>query len=191
MWEAVRDNLFSGLWLVWGAYWFISARGGKAVARKESAASRLGHLLPLFLAWYLLGANRLPGGFLCGPAWPATAASYWAGAALLSLGLAFSVWARLAIGANWSATVTVKEDHELVRTGPYRFVRHPIYTGLLLGFIGTAVARAEWRGVLAVAIVFIALWRKLKLEERWMGEVFGETYAAYKSEVAALVPFTL
>lgn len=88
-----------------------------------------------------------------------------------------------------SATVTVKEDHELVRTGPYRFVRHPIYTGLLLGFIGTAVARAEWRGVLAVALVFISLWRKLKLEERWMGETFGARYASYKREVRALVPF--
>lgn len=189
MGEAVRDNLFTGLWLAWGAYWFISAGGGKAAARKESVISRLGHLLPLFFAWYLLGANRLPGGFLCGKAWPATAFSYWSGVALLSLGLAFSVWARLAIGGNWSATVTVKEDHELVRTGPYRFVRHPIYTGLLLGFIGTAVARAEWRGVLAVALVFISLWRKLKLEERWMGETFGARYASYKREVRALVPF--
>ena len=191
MWEAIRDNLFTGLWLVWGGYWFISAGGGKAVARKESMASRLGHLLPLFFAGYLLWADRLPGGFLCGQVWPATAASYWTGLALLSLGLAFSVWARLSIGRNWSATVTVKEDHELVRTGPYRFVRHPIYTGLLLGFTGTAVALAEWRGVLAVALVFLALWRKLKLEERWMGEVFGDRYAVYKREVRALAPFLL
>lgn len=191
MWEAVRDNLFTGLWLVWGAYWLISAGGGKAVARKESVASRLGHLVPLFFAGYLLAADRLPGGFLCGRAWPATAASRWTGLALLSLGLAFSVWARLSIGRNWSATVTVKEDHELVRTGPYRFVRHPIYTGLLLGFIGTAVALAEWRGVLAVTLVFIALWRKLRLEERWMGETFGDRYTAYKHEVRALVPFLL
>jgi len=191
MWEAVRDHLFTGLWLVWGFYWLVLAYGGKAVARKESVISRLAHLVPLFFAGYLLAADRLPGGFLCGRAWPATAASYWAGLALLSLGLGFSMWGRIAIGRNWSATVTVKEDHELVRKGPYRFVRHPIYTGLLLGFIGTAVALAEWRGVLAVAIVFIALWRKLKMEERWMGEVFGEAYADYKREVAALVPFLL
>ena len=187
--QLIHDNLFSGLWLVWGLYWWISARGGKTIARKESVASRIGHLLPLFIAGYLLWAERLPGGFLCGQAWPTTDATFWSGASLLALGLGFSVWARVTLGRNWSATVTVKEDHELIRSGPYRFARHPIYTGLLLGFIGTAVALAEWRGVLAVAIVFAALWRKLRLEERWMAETFGGQYAAYKRKVRALAPF--
>jgi protein-S-isoprenylcysteine O-methyltransferase Ste14 len=70
-------------------------------------------------------------------------------------------------------------------------VRHPIYTGLLLGFAGTALAVAEWRGVAALLLVFAALWRKLRLEERWMGEVFGACYASYKVQVKALVPFLL
>jgi protein-S-isoprenylcysteine O-methyltransferase Ste14 len=87
--------------------------------------------------------------------------------------------------------VTVKQDHELIVNGPYALVRHPIYTGLLLAFAGTGLARGEWRGVLAVVIVFLALWRKLRLEERWMQEQFGEQYRAYKHRVAALVPFVL
>jgi protein-S-isoprenylcysteine O-methyltransferase Ste14 len=68
-------------------------------------------------------------------------------------------------------------------------VRHPIYTGLLLAFIGSALARGEWRGVLAVLIVFVALWRKLRLEERWMSETFGDEYRRYRAHTAALIPF--
>ena len=106
-------------------------------------------------------------------------------------GLLFTIWARLYLGRNWSGVVTLKKDHELVRGGPYRFVRHPIYSGLLLAIAGSAVVRGEWRGVLALIIAFVALWRKLRLEERWLGEAFGEQYAAYRAEVAALIPFVL
>ncbi len=87
--------------------------------------------------------------------------------------------------------MTLKQEHELIRSGPYRLVRHPIYTGLLLGFIGTAMARDEWRGWLAVLIAFAALWRKLRLEERWLTEQFGESYRQYRAKVAALLPFVL
>jgi len=73
----------------------------------------------------------------------------------------------------------------------YALVRHPIYTGLLLAFVGSAVARGEWRGLLAVALVFVALWRKLRLEEKWMRAQFGESYAAYSRRVAALVPHVI
>jgi protein-S-isoprenylcysteine O-methyltransferase Ste14 len=83
----------------------------------------------------------------------------------------------------------LKEDHELITSGPYALVRHPIYTGLLLAFVGCAVARGEWRGVLAVAVVFAVLWHKLRLEEKWLGAQFGEPYAAYSRRVAALVPY--
>jgi protein-S-isoprenylcysteine O-methyltransferase Ste14 len=87
--------------------------------------------------------------------------------------------------------VTVKEDHELIRGGPYALVRHPIYSGLLLAFIGSAIARAEWRGVLAVLIVLVALWRKLRLEERFMSETFGDEYRRYRAHTAALIPYLL
>jgi len=85
----------------------------------------------------------------------------------------------------------VKEAHELITSGPYRLVRHPIYTGLLLGFVGSAMASGEWGGLLAVAIIFGALWRKLTLEEKWMREQFGESYEAYSRRVAALVPYII
>ncbi|MEO7325712.1 MAG: isoprenylcysteine carboxylmethyltransferase family protein [Dokdonella sp.] len=182
-------NLIPALWLVWCVVWLISARGVKRDRREESPASRAAHLLPLAVAALLLWLPTLPGGFLCGRLWPATLTTYFAGVAIVALGLGFSIWARMHLGRNWSGTVTLKESHELIRSGPYALVRHPIYTGLLLGFVGSAVSRDEWRGVLAVAIVFLALWRKLRLEERWMIETFGDVYQRYRKEVPALVPF--
>jgi protein-S-isoprenylcysteine O-methyltransferase Ste14 len=116
---------------------------------------------------------------------------YYTGVALVAFGLLFTVWARVVLGGNWSGSVTLKQHHEIVRTGPYRWIRHPIYTGLVLAFIGSAVARGEWRGVLAVAIVIAALWRKWRLEERWLMESFGTAYADYRKTTWALIPFIL
>jgi protein-S-isoprenylcysteine O-methyltransferase Ste14 len=184
-------NLIGALWIVWAVYWFVSARSAKANRRIESAASRAGHIVPLAIAAALLWPPTLPGGFLCGRFVPATPATFYIGVAVLAFGLAFAIWARRVLGRNWSGIVTVKQDHELVRSGPYRFVRHPIYTGLLIAFAGTALARGEWRGIVAVLIVLAALWRKLKLEERWMIETFGDAYLRYRAEVRALIPFVL
>src|SRR5205814_7527021 len=105
--------------------------------------------------------------------------------------LAFSVWARVYLGGNWSAAVAVKADHELIRTGPYRYARHPIYTGILVALAGTALARGEWRGLVALAFAFLGLWRKLSLEEALLTEVFGAQYADYQANVPALIPFLL
>jgi protein-S-isoprenylcysteine O-methyltransferase Ste14 len=106
-------------------------------------------------------------------------------------GLLFTVWARTHLGRNWSGLVTIKQDHELITSGPYSTVRHPIYTGLLLAFVGSALARSELRGILAVVLVFWALWRKSRIEERWMRDQFGDAYREYSSHVAALIPFVL
>jgi len=187
--ETLSVNLVPALWLAWCAYWLAAARGVKDDRRRESPWSRAAHIVPLVVAAALLWLPTLPGGFLCGRLWPATAMSYFIGAAILAAGLGFSVWARVHLGRNWSGIVTLKDTHELIRSGPYALVRHPIYTGLLLGFVGSAVARDEWRGVPAVAIVAFALWRKLRLEERWMVETFGDAYRRYRDEVPALIPF--
>ncbi|HXD05952.1 MAG TPA: isoprenylcysteine carboxylmethyltransferase family protein [Burkholderiaceae bacterium] len=185
--------IFPAMWIAWALYWWASSLGVKAVVRRESIASRALHIVPLMLAVTLMmlpderfAALRL--GFLTGGARASWA--FWLGAALTLAGLLFTVWARVHLAGNWSGTVTLKAGHELVTTGPYRLVRHPIYTGLLLAFLASALALGEWRGVLAFAIVAAALWRKLRLEERWMREAFGETYERYCERVPALVPFT-
>jgi protein-S-isoprenylcysteine O-methyltransferase Ste14 len=190
--DILYRHLVPGLWAAWLVYWRISAAGVKAARRRESPASRAAHLVPLAGAAILLWVDPIPGGGVLFERFlPRSYGTYWSGTVLLALGLAFSIWARVYIGRNWSATVTVKEDHELIHSGPYVLVRHPIYTGLLLAFIGSAIVRGEWRGVLAVLIVFAALWRKLRLEERWMSETFGEEYRRYREHTAALIPYLL
>ncbi|MEK7438793.1 MAG: isoprenylcysteine carboxylmethyltransferase family protein [Pseudomonadota bacterium] len=180
------------LWLACSVYWLLSASKVKATAREESIASRSAHLVPMTVAILLLFAPRsLPWGVLGERMFPGGPATHWIGAAVVAAGLAFAVWARTHLGKNWSGTVTLKSDHELIRSGPYHFVRHPIYSGGLLAMAGTVVARGEWRGLLAVLIMFAVVWRKLQHEERWMGEAFGEDYAKYRSEVYALIPFVL
>ncbi len=87
--------------------------------------------------------------------------------------------------------MTLKEDHDLITSGPYGVVRHPIYTGILLAFAGQAIARGEWRCIVGVLIAAWAFWRKLRIEERWMLERFGERYQSYRQHVAALIPFVI
>lgn len=186
--DLLYRHLFPALWLAWGAYWLISAANTKASRRVETSASRARHVLPLVVAALLLWPPTLPGGFLCQRLLPAGPATFFSGAVVTALGLAFAVWARAHLGRNWSGIVTLKLDHELIRSGPYAWVRHPIYSGLLLALIGSAIARGEWRGVLAVAIAAAAFWAKLRLEERWMVEAFGEAYLRYRAEVPALIP---
>jgi protein-S-isoprenylcysteine O-methyltransferase Ste14 len=112
----------------------------------------------------------------------------WLGLLLTIAGLLFACWARVVLGRNWSGVVQLKQDHELIEAGPYHYVRHPIYSGLLLAFLGTALMIGEWRALLAAAIIAISFWRKLRLEERWLGEYFGAAYADYMRRVKALVP---
>lgn len=181
--------LIPGMWACWWVYWWVSSRSAKATARKESLPSRLTYLLPLAASVYLLVARDVPIAILNDRFVPRTAWTFALGSVLTGLGLLFTVWARRHIGTNWSATITIKEGHELVTTGPYAIVRHPIYTGLLLALVGTAVAIAEWRAIVAIAFALMSFVRKLHVEERWMREQFGDSYLAYCQRTDALVPF--
>jgi protein-S-isoprenylcysteine O-methyltransferase Ste14 len=176
------------LWLLWAGYWWLSARDVKATMRSEPSMSRWLHLGPLLIAGALIWTPRTPWPALDVLFRPAGHWQYGVGVTLTAGGLAFAVWARRHIGRNWSAIVTLKDGHELVTSGPYALVRHPIYTGLLLAFLGSALARGQWRGLLAVAIAALALLRKSRLEERWMRERFGAAYDDYCRRVKALVP---
>jgi protein-S-isoprenylcysteine O-methyltransferase Ste14 len=179
------------LWIAYGMYWWAMAGRVKAAERFEPAGPRLLRLVLMVtaIALLVLPSSPIPtlnARFLPPGSWP-----FWLGAALTAAGLLFAVWARRCLGTNWSRAVTIKQDHELITTGPYAVVRHPIYTGLLLALLGSAIARAEWRGLLAVLLAFFALYRKLKLEESWMYSQFGASYDAYSHRVGALIPYLL
>jgi protein-S-isoprenylcysteine O-methyltransferase Ste14 len=177
-------------WSVLGVYWLVGSRGGKAADRREAAAARLlKYWLPLIAAVALVGPGRWYGNsWLHERFRPRAAAVDWLGAAMLFAGALLAGWSRRMLGRNWSLAVTLKRDHELIQRGPYRAVRHPIYTGLILAFAGTALAIGEWRALLAVVILGVSFWFKLRMEERWLGEQFGEVYARYRARTKALVP---
>jgi protein-S-isoprenylcysteine O-methyltransferase Ste14 len=180
------------LWGAWALYWVVSAAAGtRATVRRESLVKRLGYVVALIIGGVLIGAHRAPwAGWLAMRLWPHAALPPRIGLALVAAGLAFAVWARAHLGRNWSGIVAVKEGHELIRTGPYALVRHPIYTGVITAALGTAVISATVRAALGLGIIVASLVVKSRIEERFMGETFGDRYARYREEVPALIPFT-
>jgi protein-S-isoprenylcysteine O-methyltransferase Ste14 len=183
-------QLILGMWSAWALYWVISAVTAKATQRRESVGSRLSHMLPLLFGVYLITWPQVRLPWMSDPLLPDVVARYWLAAALVAAGLGFTVWARVHLGKNWSGTVTQKQGHELIRSGPYAYVRHPIYTGLIAAALGSAVALGELRGFLGVLIVLGSFWHKLRIEEGFMRELFPGQYERYAADVPALMPFT-
>ncbi|VVB79059.1 Phospholipid methyltransferase [uncultured archaeon] len=177
-------------WITLLSYWAVGAFFQKSVEKKSSYVSKLVHsffmILPLVL---LLGYNLyhplsivlveqslavdLISIFLC------------------VFGLIIDIWARTTLAGNWSAQVVLKKKHELVQNGPYRFVRHPIYSGYLLLFLGTTLAIGRVGGFIGLVTLFIGFWIKLREEERLMTKTFGKGYLDYKKRTKALIPYVL
>jgi protein-S-isoprenylcysteine O-methyltransferase Ste14 len=102
-------------------------------------------------------------------------------------GLLFAVWAREHLGSNWSRSVTIKQGHELITTGPYAVVRHPFYSGILAGYLAPRSPSSRC-GFIGFVLIFLVLWLKHRMEEQWMRSEFGETYATNAHQTAALLP---
>jgi protein-S-isoprenylcysteine O-methyltransferase Ste14 len=182
-------SFFPVAWVFFFIYWQIRAAKTKTTQRLEPAASRLLRVLIFLIAIVLLWTTRIPLPLLYRQLWPQGLWPFWLGVAVTTAGLLFAVWAREHLGSNWSRSVTIKQGHELITSGPYAVVRHPIYTGILTGFLGMAIAIAQVRGFVSLVLIFVALWIKFRMEEKWMRSEFGETYAGYAHHTAALVPF--
>ena len=162
------------LWLLFLGVWMIAAVFlRKSSVRRDSSARRFvyGLLVPVgaFLVVQQSSFRPLPIRLL--PA--GNQDVHLSGIVIAAAGMAFAIWARLALGRNWSGVVTVKADHELIRSGPYRFVRHPIYSGILTSFMGTAIGRGSLLSFIGLAIAFCGLRMKWRTEERFMVEEFG------------------
>src|SRR5580692_4139675 len=185
------ESFFPVVWIFFFLYWQIKAANTKTTQRLEPAASRILRVFIFLIAIILLSTTRIPLPWLYLQLWPVGFWPFWLGAAITIVGLLFAVWAREHLGRNWSRSVTIKQDHQLIVTGPYALVRHPIYTGILTGFLGMTLAVAEIRGIVAFVLVSLVLGAKLRLEEQWMRTQFGAPYEAYSRRTAAVVPFVL
>ncbi len=179
--------LILALWLLWALYWIVAARSGKPVRRRAALSWRIAFLAQALLTAVLLGPHRWSGWLgvqLIGGGW----VRFWIAVALIIAGLGLAIWARRALGGNWSGAVTVKQGHELVKEGPYRRIRHPIYSGVLLMILGTGLASGQAHGLVAFAIALICLYLKARVEERWMESEFGQLYVDYRRTSWALIP---
>lgn len=175
-------------WYVFGAYWLVTSLRVKRTKTTESLGSRLATIIPMLLAFELLFSNLLRIVPLRLRFIPAASWIEWLGFTVTSLGIAITIWARYCLGEYWSSRVTLKEGHRLIRSGPYQFVRHPIYTGMLVGVIGRALTIGDWGGILAVVLVLGAHWGKARREESLLTTEFGEEYAAYRRGTGFLFP---
>jgi protein-S-isoprenylcysteine O-methyltransferase Ste14 len=177
------------LWIAFALYWFIAGALVKPVLRRQSIASRAVQGSGTIAGFVLIFYTRLQLGPLEQQVLPASNVLDFVGLAFTIAGLAFAVWARVYLGGNWSGTVTIKQDHTLIRTGPYGFVRHPIYTGILFAALGGAISGGKIRSFLGFVLLVVVLRLKSLLEEQYMQEQFGGQYTSYKHDVKALVPF--
>ncbi len=173
-------------WIIFSLYWEIAAGKTREDAKRESNWSRLVHSV-LANGALLLILIPVPGLRL--RVIPNVPAWHWVGQAIEWFGLALAIWARRTLGANWSGRITAKVGHELIRSGPYKRVRHPIYTGILGMYAGTAIYVGGLHAVLGAFIALAAYLRKLRLEEANMEAIFGKSYAEYRKMSWALVPW--
>ena len=178
-------------WILFCVIWLLASVSSKRSIYRETTVRRLRYWILLLLAFLLLTRrHRLPYPFDIRII-PATEAVQWIAGTLCIAGLGFCVWARAILGRNWSGAITLKEGHELIERGPYRFVRHPIYTGILAMFLATAITLGRPGGLVAVLLAFASFWIKLVEEEKLMLQQFPDQYRSYQQRVKCIIPFLL
>jgi len=178
------------LWAAWALSWFAAAIWSARTAKRFDFGSQLGYRIVT-----IIGAILLFGLYThsySGPArlWYLDEAASWAMVGLIAIGLLFTWWARIHLGALWSGFITRKEGHHVVDTGPYSIVRHPIYTGLILAAFATAAQRGTPPAILGAALMAVGFWMKARLEENFLRQELGaEAYDSYRRTVPMLLPF--
>jgi len=177
------------IWVVFWSFWFILAFLTRSPVKRRQS-SRLPIVPIIAIAIWILFIAVFPGLPLLRIV-PDELVIALVGTAITLAGLAFAIWARFHLGTNWSGQPTIKVGHQLIRTGPYKIVRNPIYTGILVAFAGTALVIGEFWAVAALLIILAVCYAKIRTEEKFLLEEFGESFVQYKKEVKALIPYIL
>jgi protein-S-isoprenylcysteine O-methyltransferase Ste14 len=180
--------LIEGPWIVFVVYWAVGALKTRRTERTESFASRYGILFIEIAGFVLLFSDDAEIGILGQRVIPHTGDLRLAGVTLTWAGIALALWARWHLGQYWSARITIKEDHKLIRTGPYASLRHPIYSGLDLAAIGSAVAIDRWRCVAGVCLIILGYWIKARREEAMLTAQFGAEFQEHCRHTGFLFP---
>ena len=176
-------------WLLFAAYWLIAAFGAKKSSKTEPVGARLAYIACMVVGFFLVYDFASPildflnHRFISTDQW-----IRWTGAWVSLAGIMLAIWARATIGKNWSAEVQIKQDHQLIRSGPYAHIRHPIYTGILLAVGGTALAVGEYRAILGLIVIFLGFARKAKKEEAFLAAQFGPAFDEHKRHTGFFLP---
>jgi protein-S-isoprenylcysteine O-methyltransferase Ste14 len=184
----IWKNLIEGPWIAFVVYWTVGALKTQRTERKESFASRYSILFIEIAGFGLLFSDTAEIGLLGLRFLPRTYALGVTGVALTWAGIALALWARWHLGQYWSARITIKEDHKLIRTGPYARLRHPIYSGLDMAAIGSALAIDRWRCVAGVCLIILGYWIKAKKEEGMLTAQFGAEFQEHCRHAGFLFP---
>ena len=185
------ETLLKDAWLPLAAVWAVAALKVKREAYTERPQSRVGHLVTVAAALTLLFSPGVRAGILAVRVVPHSPTAAAIAIALTATGVLLAIWARLYLGGNWSAVVAIKQDHSLVRSGPYALVRHPIYAGILTAMLGNAIGFGEAGCLLAVAIAFAAFLAKARMEDAFLDACFGDAHRRYRAQVKSLIPLVL
>ena len=184
----IWEYLIAVPWIAFGAYWGVGALKTRKTIRQESFASRSRVLLLEVLGFFMLFSRAARIGVLGQHVVPQTYTGAVAGVALTWIGIAIAMWARWHLGQYWSARITLKEDHQLIRSGPYAHFRHPIYSGLDLAALGAVVAIDEWRCAVGAGCIVVGYWIKAKKEESMLAAQFGEAFEEHCRHTGFLIP---
>jgi protein-S-isoprenylcysteine O-methyltransferase Ste14 len=180
--------ILAWMWAAMGVYWLANALGTKKTEVNEAHQFRIFRLLLLCLMFTLLLTSRLRVGWLAWRFIPDSDWIRWFGIAVTGAGLALCVWARRHLGEYWSDKVALKLDHQLIRSGPYSLLRHPIYSGVLLGIAGTALAIGEWRGLVVLVVMTANYWIKAAREDTILAGKVGEAFEEHRRRAGFLLP---
>lgn len=178
-------------WEILAIFWLAGIAFTKRTVRSQPLGQRVFQMALVLFGFTLLGSSYLRGGWLGRNFIPTSPAVEAIGVGITVAGCFFAIWARITLGSNWSGRATVKAGHELITKGPYAIARHPIYTGILIGAVGTGLAMAEWRCLLGFALIALSFAAKIGQEEKLMMQTFPDAYPRYRHRVKALIPGVL
>jgi protein-S-isoprenylcysteine O-methyltransferase Ste14 len=175
-------------WLIFLLYWLLASLRVNKIERREPAGEKFLRIAVSFAAFVLLYNDGPRFGAFNRRFLPERYWTFALGAALTWAGVAFAIWARYHIGRYWSASVALKAGHELIRTGPYARIRHPIYTGILLAVAGSALAIGRYRGLVAFALILCGFIWKSKREEALLSGQFGAAFEEHRRHTGFFLP---
>lgn len=184
-------RISAACWIILIATWLMASFSTKPTAQKIGSASRTRYVVTLLFGALLVCRSAQfsqPWNIVV---WPQNELVGFSGACCALLGMAFALWARCVLGRNWSGAVTLKTDHQLIESGPYALVRHPIYTGTLLMMLGSILFVGTIGCICGFFLIVTGIWLKLREEEIVMRAALGEQYVSYSSRVPRLFPFVM